>query len=103
MSTLSQIQFNYRQALRQADTLETIAADLSRVAKTDMENSMRTLANGWKGSNASAFIAKEIRVQKNVSDLAKSVRSIASDIRRVAWTIYQAEMEAVRIAQERKS
>lgn len=103
MSSLSVIQFNYKQALAQADKLEGIASDMSRVAKTDMENSMRTLSNGWKGSNANAFIAKETRVQGNVNELAKTIRNIAADIRRVAWTIYQAEMEALRIAQERKS
>lgn len=103
MKTTRQIQLNYRQALNQANTLDNLANQVDRVAKTDLENSMQSLSKGWKGDNATAFLTKERVLKGKISGTAKEIRQVASDIRTVARTIYRAEMEAVRIANKRES
>lgn len=103
MKTRAQINFNYRQAISQASNLENIAARLDNVSKRDLERSVRNLANGWKGANAASFINKEETLQSKITGTARSVRDVASDIRRVAKMIYDAEMAALQIAETRKS
>lgn len=103
MSSRSEIRIDFEQALRQADKLDEIARKLDRISKNSMENSMQTLSSAWKGANAAAFLRKEDHLQQDISKTARNVRDIADDIRTIARQIYDAEMRAWWIANERKS
>ena len=96
MSSRSEIRFNFNQALAQASELDSLADRLEQL-ENKTENSMQTLSAAWKGQNATAFLRKEVR------KTALEIHSIADDIRRIARRIYEAEMAALRIAQQRKS
>ncbi|MDO5348963.1 MAG: WXG100 family type VII secretion target [Lachnospiraceae bacterium] len=103
MSTRSEIRFNFRQALSQADELDGVADRLERLSGKTMESSMQKLAAAWKGQNAAAFLKKEDILKGDMKKTASQIHDIADDIRRIARRVYEAEMEALRIASERKS
>lgn len=103
MSTRSEIRFNFRQALAQADELDGVADRLEKLSGKTMEGSMQTLASAWKGQNATAFLRKEDILKGDIKKTASEIHGIADDIRRIARRIYDAEMEALRIASERGS
>ncbi len=103
MSSRSEIRFNFKQALAQADRLDDVADKLDRLSKDTMENSMQTLASAWSGDNATAFLRKEDILKGDIKSTASSVHDIADDIRRIARRVYEAEMEALRIAKSRRS
>lgn len=103
MSSRAEIRIDFQQAMRQADRLDEIAKKLERVSKNSMEDSMQNLSSAWKGNNASAFLRKEEHLQKDIYVTAGNIREIADDIRQIAGRIYEAEMAAWRIANERRS
>ncbi|MDO5415632.1 MAG: WXG100 family type VII secretion target [Lachnospiraceae bacterium] len=103
MSTRSEIRFNFRQALAQADELDGVAERLERLSGKTMESSMQTLASAWKGQNATAFLRKEDILKGDVKKTAMEIHDIADDIRRIARRIYNAEMAALQIASRRES
>lgn len=102
MSSRSEIRFNFNQALAQASELDSVADHLEQLDRKT-ENSMQTLSAAWKGQNATAFLKKEDRLKSEVRKTAAEIHNIADDIRRIARRIYEAEMEALRIAQQRNS
>lgn len=102
MATRESIQFDFDQARRQADHLDRIADHLDNLGKNKLNNSMQTLSQNWKGANAEAYLAKGNNLKQEITSSASDLRGIASDIRRIAQNIYNAEMEALRIAEERE-
>lgn len=102
MATRESIEFNFRQASRQADKIEGIAERLGRLSSTEFGNTMQELSVGWKGENASQYLSKGSRLQKKMNGTVGELYSVASDIRKIAGRIYDAEMAALAIAMERK-
>lgn len=103
MSSRTEIRFNFKQALSQADKLDSVAERLERVSAKSIENSMQVLTSAWKGNNASAFLKKETVLKGDIKATAANIHGIADDIRRIARRLYDAEMEALRIANKRRS
>lgn len=102
MASEATIRFNFQKALRQADQLDTIANNLSKLSSGDLNGTLQMVSANWKGQNASAYLAKGGKLQGNISTTAKELHSIASDIRTIAQRVYRAEMAALAIAQARK-
>lgn len=102
MATRESIQFDFEQANRQAEALDNIAASLDDLGKKKLDGSMQTLSQNWKGANADAYLAKGNALKQDITSSASELRGIASDIRTIARNIYNAEMEALRIAEERE-
>lgn len=103
MASRYQIQMNFSQAERKAAELDDIAGDLSRLSGTDLQNTLNSLGNNWKGENAGLYIGKGFQLIENMEKTAASLRQAAETIRSVARNIYNAEMEALRIAEEREA
>lgn len=103
MSSRTEIKFDLKNALEQAERLDDIAGRLDYLSGTAIENSIQSLASSWKGNNASAYLSKEDKLKGDIKITACNVRSIADDIRRIARRVYDAEMEAWRIANRRNS
>ncbi|MCI9464348.1 MAG: hypothetical protein HFI48_10765 [Lachnospiraceae bacterium] len=101
MATRATIEFSFRTALSQADTIDEIADNLSGLSRTDFENAMQNLSAGWKGENASLYLSKGSILQGKMDGTSNSLHAVASDIRAVAKRIYDAEMAALEIAQNR--
>ena len=95
------ITFNFQKARQQADRLEEIASQLTRLTATEYAGAMQNIAANWKGENASAYLEKGARLQGDMEETAKSLHNVASEIRVVAKRIYDAEMAALAIAEAR--
>lgn len=101
MATRESIEFDFRQAKNQARQLDAIADNLGNLAKNNLSDSMQTLSQNWKGENASAYLSKGSTLQNDISSSASELHGIASDIRTIAQNIYNAEMAALEIAEQR--
>lgn len=102
MATRASIEFDFKQALSQADRIDEIADNLGNLAKVKFDGTMQNLAANWKGDNASLYLGKGERLQDNMSKTSGELHSIASDIRTVARRLYEAEMRALEIAKHRE-
>ena len=99
--TKAAIIFNYRQAMRQATELDSVAANLERLSKRELENALDNVAANWQGDNANIYCRKGDRLQGNINSTARELRSAAAEIRRIAKRIYDAEMANLEIAMKR--
>lgn len=99
--TRAAIRINFQRAKNQASTLEQIAEDLSRLSCNDFAGTMQLISTNWKGNNANAYLQKGFRLQDDMNDTVQQLREVASEIRRIAQRIYDAEMAALRIAEQR--
>lgn len=89
---------NFREAMRQAGELETLAGRVRETANQKVEQSMQMLSTGWKGNNANEFLRKYSELKKQILDSANELEAIADDVRRTARAVYNAEMTALQIA-----
>lgn len=101
MATREKIEFDFKQALGQADRIDMIADNLSNLSGKEFGGSLENLSANWKGDNASIYMEKGSRLQKQMNDTAKELHAVATDIRTIARRLYDAEMNAWRIATSR--
>ena len=101
MKSLFSIEFDFQQAIKRAEELESIAADMKKLADEDLETSLQSLSLAWKGEAANAYLAKGSRLKDKILKSSSDLTKTASTIRRVAKRTYDAEMRAYRIAMER--
>lgn len=99
--TLSEIYFNYEQAIRQAAQLETIAKNLRKAANNTMEDILNHVNSAWKSDSAPQYIKKGQKVEGDILTTAGNLENIAQAIRTIAERIKEAELEAWRIANAR--
>ncbi len=99
MKERHEIQLDYDEAKRRADELDELADRVKRIAAREMEAVMDGTAAGWKGKNGTLYNRKNRKFQEEVESLEKKFRRMANTIRFIARTTYDAEMEAVRIAE----
>lgn len=102
MTSEKTIKINFQQAKQQANRLDEIAEEMKNLSERDFADTMQIVRSNWRGENADLYISKGTRLQGNMTSTANSLHAIASEIRTVAKRIYEAEMKALRIAQERK-
>lgn len=103
MKSLSSIKMDFQEALRDADRVESIANRMQNLADGAFEDSMAGLASAWTGENSTQFLRKEGQIQKEIRTNARTLQSIAEDIRTVARQVYEAERRAYYIALRRNS
>lgn len=103
MASRERIEMDFTRATQKANELDGIADKLSKLADTDLQNTLDGLNNDWKGDNAGEYIKKGFALKENMDKTVKGIRDTASTIRTVAKNIYDAEMEALRIAEEREA
>lgn len=101
MSTEAQIMMNFQMAVRKAEELEQVSSELKALVNNDMETSMQSLSNAWKGEAATAYLNKGVKLQEKIIASAKQLDKTATTIRNVAKRTYDAEMRALQIARER--
>lgn len=101
MKSRTMITMNYRKTLRQADQLETLAGQLEKEGTVHLEEALQVVRTNWKGENSAAYLAKGQSLQGKIETSAADLRRTAQTIRRMAKTIYDAEMTAWEIANTR--
>ena len=103
MTSLSEIYFNYNKAIEQANQLDDIAKRLNNAASQDMERILNDVNSAWKSDSAPAYIKKGQKVETDMHTTAGNITNIASTIRTIAKRVFDAELSAWRIANERNS
>lgn len=103
MASRYQIQMDFDRAARQANELDNIANNLSTISGKDFPDILNQLGGDWKGDNADKYIRKGFALTENMQKTVVSLRQTANTIRSIAKNIYDAEMEALRIAEEREA
>lgn len=96
----AQILMDFTRARMQASKLENAAASIRREARR-FTQCRSDVAAAWTGENASKFTNKMGLVSEDLEKIARSLEKTAEVIRKNAKTIYDAEMEAKRIAEAR--
>lgn len=99
MKTSGEIRFDYENALTQASRLEELANNIQRRVVRPMDSTAQDLHAAWTGTSANDFIRKEQDLRGQVAQTEQDLRDIASDIRTIARRLYNAEMDALRVAQ----
>ncbi len=98
--TRNQIQINFDEANRQADVIESALDKLKR-ADALHEELKDGIPAGWRGDNASQFMSIFVQLGDFFRSITNNIINVNNWIRESARRIYEAEMEALRIAEER--
>lgn len=101
MASEQTIQFNYDQAMRQANDLLDISKEINKLAVNKLADSIQTIDKNWDGNNSKKFIKKGNTLKGKIEDSAEDLKKISDSIKQMAKKIYDAEMESIRIAKER--
>ncbi len=94
MSSRHEIEMDFKKAKEQADKLDAAADSLKDVNKNKFRNTLQNIGANWKGESAALYLSKGETLQGKMSGTESELRNIASDIRRIAKNIYDAEMRA---------
>lgn len=101
MSNAYMIEFNYKQAIEQADSLERLSKDLLSLSQEELSSCLSEIQNNWIGDNSDSYIEKGEKLAKNIVTTANKAAKAASTIRSIAKSIYDAEMAALAMAEAR--
>jgi len=101
MASEQTIQFNYEQAIRQANDLLDISKEVKKLADNKLTDSIQTIDRNWDGENSKKFIKKGNTLKGKIEDSAEDLQKVSESIKQMAKKIYDAEMENIRIARER--
>ncbi len=100
--TMYSIQMDFQRAKNQAERLEGIARDISRLADNNLAGCMRDISANWKSGNASLYVSKGQTVAEHLRSVAAGLNQTAATIRTIAQNTYNAEERAIELAKARK-
>lgn len=103
MKSESEIRMDFQRALEQARRLDALADSMDRRTADRMGDAVEGIHSAWRGDSASRYLGKVQDLQRELRQNVNSLRAAASEVRRVARQIYEAEMRALEIAQSRRS
>ncbi len=95
MRTREEIEADFNRAVSQAQELEEIAGELSRIANTHVANALALLEKSWKGENAALFNSKGKLLTEDMFETADDLIQAARNIRSTADVVYRAEKKSV--------
>ena len=95
------IEFNYSRAQNLASSIVTNVEKINSLDDKRLKVVMQLIADTWEGENSQKYIAKCETVLGTIIGVAGSAISVAATINEIARNIYEAEMEALRIEEER--
>ncbi len=101
MKTEQEISMDYNRAMSMTDELSEIAEMFRKLTQEEAIGQLNTLAADWKGENSDHFVRKAADYLRSTSDISSELDKLANNIRANARAVYNAEMEALRLAQER--
>ncbi len=85
---------DFSRAVNQAQELEILADNLSRIANTGVESALLVLKNSWRGDAGGSM---EVAGKKTIAEIyttADDLINIARNIRQTADLVYNAEIAA---------
>ncbi|MGI6010701.1 MAG: WXG100 family type VII secretion target [Ruminococcus sp.] len=100
MATAWTIEMDYARAVSQAKQLESLSGELEKTA-IQLENAMEQLKSGWQGEGADVYRGKGNQLAEKITKNARQLENTAQAIRNIAREVREAELENLRIAEER--
>ena len=100
--SLYQIQMDYNNAVRQANSLIEIANDLRRTANSGLQDCVSQISGSWTGTNAKAYVGKCDALKEKILQSASKLQRTAEVIKQIAKSTYDAEMRAREIMLRRE-
>ena len=91
------IEFNYKEALRQARELEQISEELKKLVDRRLKNQQAELGVVWKGESAQVFQKKADELFDDIKKTAAKTQRIAHSVQTTAKSIKSAEELAEKI------
>jgi uncharacterized protein YukE len=98
---VGKIDIKYNESKKQADDLQELSEQLRKLARNEFAAELGNLARCWKGDNARKYSQKGEQLQKHIEQAAMDLRKTAEELRSAAKRIYDADMLAKRLAEER--
>lgn len=95
------IEINFSEACAQADKLEALAVNMKKIANQQLNQTFQELSAAWKGETATAYLSKAERVVESILSAADEINRIGQQVRAKAKLIYNAEISALHIAENR--
>lgn len=99
MRSRSEVIWDFNAANTKASELDGIADELQTMLDRQSE-SIENLTSAWVCGSATRYIAKVNQVREQIKNQITNLTNTASTIRECAQRVYDAEMEAIRIAEE---
>lgn len=96
---MAEIRINIAQVRRQAQQLDTAAAQLQRELR-QLSSAKQSIPAYWDGTTARAFVQKLNEQYTALDQLRREMESVADDIRRVAERIQRQDEALQRAAQK---
>ena len=93
--TKREIEMDFSKAISQAQELETLANDLSRIANSGVESALLVLKNNWRGNAGGSIELAGKRTVTDIYSTADELLRVAQNIRRTADIVYNAEIAAM--------
>lgn len=103
MSSLSEINFHYDRAVREAERLEAVSARLAKAGGDEMEDLLNEIYRIWKSDSSAQYLRKGQTVKTDLQTAADNMKKIAERIRAIAEEMRKAELEARRIVNEKNA
>lgn len=101
MRSRSEIIMDYNRVMGLADQLDSLAGKLKQEVDGTVRGTLDSLRAAWQGEKSELFMSRSYDFILNAASSADSLQSFAYSIRSNAQRVYNAEMEALRIAEER--
>ena len=99
--TEAEIYLEYEKAIAQAETLMRLAEELDSAVAGEAKEAAAALAAVWKGECADFFYEKCDLLTQKCAESISSLKKSAEAVRTIAQNIYNAEMQALRLAEAR--
>ncbi len=99
MKTEWQIQMDFEKAMQAAEKLRGVAQKMDGNA-SDMSSTINSIDSNWDGENSDLFLEKGRRVQGNITLTAEGIRKVVNSIETIATRTRDAELAAIRIADD---
>lgn len=97
-----EIQMDYRNAIRQADSLSEIARELKTTADSGLQDCMSEISGSWTGDNATGYVKKCSLLKDKIIRSSEKLQKTADAIRKIAKNTYDMEMRALEIMKRRE-
>ncbi len=101
MTTRFEIQMDFEVAKAKAAEIEEIANGMG-ASKGKLDTNLTNLKGAWNSTYSQNFMTKGATLEELMEKSQNNLMEIAGTIRTIAQNIYNAEMENLRIAEERK-
>lgn len=99
--TKSSIDINFQNTLKRAGELDEIADSLRHLSNEQFHNTLEEISGNWKGDNANIYLQKGYTLEQKIKETAKELKHTAQTIRNNAKRIYNAELEAIDLVNQR--